>query len=38
MAYPEKQYHRQETAKEYTKKYTLDATDEIAMKQEDGLL
>lgn len=38
MPYPEKQYHRQETAKEYTKKYTLDATDEIAMKQEDGLL
>ena len=38
MPYPEPQYHRQETAKEYTKKYTLDTTDEIAMKQEDGLL
>ena len=38
MAYPEKQYHRQETAKEYTKVYTLESTDEIAMKQEDGLL
>ena len=38
MAYPEKQYHKQETAKEYTKVYTLESTDEIAMKQEDGLL
>jgi hypothetical protein len=38
MSYPEKQYHRQETAKEYTRVYTLESTDEIAMKQEDGLL
>lgn len=38
MSYPEKRYHRQETAKEYTKVYTLEAADEIAMKQEDGLL
>ena len=38
MSYPEKQYHKQETAKEYTKVYTLESTDEIAMKQEDGLL
>lgn len=38
MPYPEKQYHRQETAKEYTRVYTLESTDEIAMKQEDGLL
>lgn len=38
MSYPEKRYHRQETAKEYTKVYTLESTDEIAMKQEDGLL
>ena len=38
MPYPEKRYHRQETAKEYTKVYTLESTDEIAMKQEDGLL
>lgn len=38
MSYPEKQYHRQEIAKEYTKVYTLESTDEIAMKQEDGML
>jgi hypothetical protein len=38
MSYPEKRYHRQETSKEYTKVYTLESTDEIAMKQEDGLL
>lgn len=38
MAYPEPKYHRQETAKEYTKVYTLDSTDAVAMKQEDGLL
>jgi len=38
MSYPQKQYHRQETAKEYTRVYTLESTDEIAMKQEDGLL
>lgn len=36
MAYPEKQYYRQETAKEYTKIYTLDLTDEVPMKHEDG--
>ena len=38
MAYPEKQYQRQETAKEYTRIYTLDATDKIALRQEDGML
>lgn len=38
MAYPEKQYQRQETAKEYTKVYTLDLTDEVPIKQEDGKL
>jgi hypothetical protein len=38
MGYPEKQYSRQETAKEYTKVYTLDLSDEIAVKQEDGML
>jgi hypothetical protein len=38
MAYPEKQYQRQETAKEYTTIYTLDATDKIALRQEDGML
>jgi hypothetical protein len=38
MAYPEKQYQRQETAKEYTTIYTLDATDEMVVKQEDGML
>jgi len=38
MGYPEKQYHRQETAKEYTKLYTLDSTDEMIVKQEDGML
>ena len=34
----EQLYHRQETAKEYTKKYTLDAADEMVVKQEDGML
>lgn len=38
MGYPEKQYHRQETAKEYTKVYTLNNSDEILLKQEDGML
>jgi hypothetical protein len=38
MGYPEKQYSRQETAKEYTKVYTLDLSDEIVLKQEDGML
>lgn len=38
MSYPEKRYHRQETAKEYTKIYTLDSTDEMVVKQEDGML
>lgn len=36
--YPEKQYHREETAKEYTKVYTLDLTDEMVVKQEDDKL
>lgn len=36
--YPEKQYHKQETAKEYTKVYTLEAGDEFIVKQEDGYL
>jgi hypothetical protein len=38
MAYPEKQYHREETAKEYTKIYTLESTDEVVIKQEDGMM
>ena len=38
MAYPEPQYQRSETAKEYTKKYTLEKSDEVLLKQEDGLL
>lgn len=38
MSYPEKRYHRQETSKEYTKVYTLDSTDEMIVKQEDGML
>lgn len=38
MAYPEKQYHRQETAKEYTKVYTLNPSDDVVLKQEDGML
>jgi hypothetical protein len=38
MGYPEKQYHRQETAKEYTKVYTLEQSDEFVVKQEDGYL
>ena len=39
MSYPEPRYHRQETSKEYTKVYTLNNADEIAMKQsEDGML
>ncbi len=38
MPYPEPQYHRQETAKEYTKIYTLDLTDEMVVKQEDNML
>lgn len=38
MSYPEKQYQRQETAKEYTKVYTLESTDEMVVKQEDGML
>jgi hypothetical protein len=38
MAYPEPRYHRQETAKEYTKVYTLQSTDEIVVKQEDGMM
>lgn len=38
MAYPEKQYHRQETAKEYTKQYNLEQIDSVITRQEDGLL
>lgn len=38
MSYPEPRYHRQETAKEYTKVYTLDSTDSFVVKQEDGML
>lgn len=38
MPYPEKQYHKQETAKEYTRVYELDSTDNLIVKQEDGLL
>lgn len=38
MSYPEPKYHKQETAKEYTKVYTLDLTDSVPMKQEDGKL
>ncbi len=34
----EQRYTAFEKAKTYTKIYTLDSTDEIAMKQEDGLL
>ena len=39
MAYPENQYHREETAKEYTAVYELNNTDKILVKQqEDGKL
>jgi len=38
MGYPESQYQRGETAKEYTKKYTLEKSDEILVKQEDNML
>jgi hypothetical protein len=38
MSNTEQLYHRQETAKEYTKKYTLDSADEMVVKQEDGML
>ena len=39
MPYPEKQYQREETAKEYTKIYELNGGDEISIKQEeDGKL
>ena len=38
MPYPEPQYHRQETAKEYTKVYELETTDNVVVKQEDGML
>jgi cytoskeletal protein CcmA (bactofilin family) len=34
----EQLYHKQETAKEYTKKYTLESTDDMVVKQEDGML
>lgn len=35
MPYPEKRYHRQETAKEYTKQYDLNNEDEIPLKQSE---
>jgi hypothetical protein len=38
MSYPEPRYHRQETAKEYTKIYTLQPTDDVVLRQEDGML
>lgn len=38
MGYPEKQYQRQETAKEYTKVYTLEKNDDVLLKQEDGMM
>ena len=39
MSYPESQYHRQETSKEYTKVYTLNNEDQIPLKQsEDGMI
>ena len=38
MAYPEPQYSKQETAKEYTKQYSLQSIDSIVTKQEDGML
>ena len=39
MAYPEPQYHKEETAKEYTRVYELNNTDKILVKQqEDGKL
>ena len=38
MTYPEQRYHRQETAKEYTKIYTLQPTDDVVLRQEDGML
>jgi hypothetical protein len=38
MGYPEKQYSKHEAAKEYTKVYTLESTDEMVVKQEDGML
>jgi hypothetical protein len=38
MSYPEKQYSNFQKGKTYTKVYTLEETDEIAMKQEDGML
>ena len=38
MAYPELIYHKTETGKSYTTTYTLDPTDEIVVKQEDGMM
>ena len=38
MGYPEKQYQKQETAKEYTKLYTLEQTDDVVLRHEDGHL
>ena len=39
MSYPEPQYHREETAKEYTAVYELNNNDKILVKQqEDGKL
>ena len=34
----EPRYHKQETAKEYTKHYDLEAIDSVIIRQEDGLL
>lgn len=38
MGYPESKYHKQETAKEYTKVYTLEQSDNVLLKHEDGML
>jgi hypothetical protein len=38
MAYPEPQYQKQETAKDYTKQYELNNSDSILTRQEDGML
>lgn len=38
MGYPEPRYHRQETAKEYTRHDNLDKIDSVITRQSDGLL
>jgi hypothetical protein len=38
MAYPEPRYHKQETAKEYTRQDNLDKIDSIMTRQSDGML